>query len=135
MSLPQLSSRYALFPVRLIIGFGFFAHGIAKLQRGPEKLAVLLQRVGVPLPGVIAWIGTLTEVFGGAALLAWLGVALVCLPLIVIIRVTAAGPQFEPPGYEINLLYIAALLALAVTEPTIFSVDRLFSRAVTSRVR
>jgi putative oxidoreductase len=39
------------------------------------------------------------------------------------IGLTAAGPQFGPPGYEINLLYIAALVALAVSEPTAFSVD------------
>jgi putative oxidoreductase len=25
---------------------------------------------------------------------------------------TADGPQFGPPGYEVNLLYIAGLLAL-----------------------
>jgi putative oxidoreductase len=28
--------------------------------------------------------------------------------------VTAAGPQFGPPGYETNLLYIAALATLAL---------------------
>jgi putative oxidoreductase len=28
--------------------------------------------------------------------------------------VTAAGPQFGPPGYETNLLYIAALATLVL---------------------
>jgi putative oxidoreductase len=28
--------------------------------------------------------------------------------------VTAAGPQFGPPGYETNLLYIAALASLVL---------------------
>jgi putative oxidoreductase len=28
-------------------------------------------------------------------------------------EVTSAGPQFGPPGYETDLLYIAALAALA----------------------
>jgi putative oxidoreductase len=30
------------------------------------------------------------------------------------IGLTQTGPIFGPPGYEINLLYVAALLALAV---------------------
>lgn len=33
------------------------------------------------------------------------------------VGLTANGPQFGPPGYEINLLYIAALIALAVSGP------------------
>jgi uncharacterized membrane protein YphA (DoxX/SURF4 family) len=28
------------------------------------------------------------------------------------VGLTAEGPQFGPPGYEVNLLYIAGLLAL-----------------------
>jgi putative oxidoreductase len=30
------------------------------------------------------------------------------------IGMSAAGPLFGPPGYEINLLYLAALTALAI---------------------
>lgn len=37
--------------------------------------------------------------------------------------ITAAGPQFGPTGYEINLLYLAALLILAVAPPGPLSVD------------
>ena len=39
------------------------------------------------------------------------------------IGLTPAGPLFGPPGFEINLLYIAALLALALSPPTAASVD------------
>jgi putative oxidoreductase len=35
-----------------------------------------------------------------------------------------AGAQFGPVGYEINLLYIAALLTLAASGSTPWSVDR-----------
>jgi putative oxidoreductase len=31
---------------------------------------------------------------------------------IKLVEVTAAGPRFGPPGYEVNLLYLACLLAL-----------------------
>lgn len=31
--------KWALLPLRLIIGYGFMAHGFAKLSRGPEGFA------------------------------------------------------------------------------------------------
>jgi hypothetical protein len=41
---------------------------------------------------------------------------------------TADGPQFGPPGYEVNLLYIAGLLALILGGAGPFSIDRLLAR-------
>jgi len=38
--------------------------------------------------------------------------------------VTAAGPQFGPIGFELNLLYITGLLTLALVGSGRFSVDR-----------
>ena len=40
------------------------------------------------------------------------------------IGLSAAGPVFGPPGYEINLVYIGALVALALAGPSALSVDR-----------
>lgn len=34
--------QWAPLPIRLIIGYGFIAHGLAKLMRGPETFAVVL---------------------------------------------------------------------------------------------
>src|SRR5262245_41557596 len=42
---------------------------------------------------------------------------------IKLIGVTAAGAQFGPPGYEVDLLYIACLVAIAVGGPGPFAVD------------
>jgi putative oxidoreductase len=140
----RVSPAVALVPVRLVVGFGFVVHGLAKWNRGPEKLALLLERIGIPFPGVMARVTTATELLGGSALILGVGVALVCIPLIVsmlvalfsihihygfsavnTIGLTSAGPLFGPPGYEINLIYIAALVALAACEPTMLSVDRM----------
>jgi putative oxidoreductase len=41
-----------------------------------------------------------------------------------LIAVTASGAQFGPVGYELNLLYIVALLTLALSRPGKLSVDR-----------
>ncbi len=141
------AQRWALFPLRLIVGFGFIAHGTAKWSRGPAKFGNLLGVVGIPLPVPTAWLVTCLEVFGGLAILVGLLVAVVSIPLIVsmlvamftvqlrygfssvnTIGLTPTGPIFGPPGYEINLLYAAALLALARTKPSVFSIDAWIAR-------
>lgn len=127
-----MRTHWAALPLRLVVGYGFLAHGVAKWSRGPAGFARLLHQVGVPLPEPTAYLVTLLEVFGGLALLTGAFVALVSIPLVVsmlvamftvqlrygfssvnTIGLTPAGPVFGPPGYEINLLYIAALIAIA----------------------
>ncbi|HET8834367.1 MAG TPA: DoxX family protein [Gemmatimonadales bacterium] len=139
MSLP---SRWALVPLRLVVGFGFLAHGWAKWSRGPAGFARLLDQIGAPLPQLTAWVVMLTEILGGIALMLGALVAVASVPLIVsmlvamvtvqgrfgfssvnTIGLTPSGPVFGPPGYEINLLYIGALLALALLGPSAWSVD------------
>jgi putative oxidoreductase len=139
--------RWALVPLRLIVGFGFLAHGWAKWSRGPAGFARLLAQIGAPLPQLTAWAVTLAEVLGGIALVVGALVALASVPLIIsmlvamitvqgrfgfssvnTIGLTPAGPVFGPPGYEINLLYIGALLALVLTGPSPWSVDQWLGR-------
>jgi putative oxidoreductase len=139
--------EWAPLPLRLIIGYGFLAHGWAKLSRGPEGFARLLEQIGAPLPEVTAWVSTFIEILGGLAILAGAFVAVVSVPLIVMMLVamftvhlrygfsaintiglTADGPQFGPPGYEVNLLYIAGLLTLILAGAGSFSIDRLLRR-------
>ena len=128
--------QWATVPLRLIIGYGFIAHGWAKLSRGPAGFAKLLEQIGAPLPEVTAWVSTLVEILGGLAILAGAFVEVVSIPLIVMMLVamftvhlrygfsaintiglTADGPLFGPPGYEVNLLYVAGLLALILQGP------------------
>jgi putative oxidoreductase len=142
-----LPLRWGLVPLRLVVGFGFLAHGWAKWSRGPSNFAKLLIQIGAPLPHVGAWVVTLTEIVGGIALMLGALVAIVSLPLIVsmlvamftvqlrfgfssvnTIGLTPEGPVFGPPGYEINLLYIGALLALALAGPSAWSVDEWVGR-------
>ena len=133
--------------LRLIIGYGFLAHGWAKLSRGPEGFGKLLHQIGVPLPEVTAWVSTLLELLGGLAILVGAFVVVVSVPLIVMMLVgmftvhlrygfsaintiglTPDGPQFGPPGYEVNLLYIAGLLVLILGGAGAWSIDRLLAR-------
>ena len=144
----SLWRQWAPLPLRLIIGYGFVAHGWAKLRRGPEGFAKLLDQIGAPLPELTAWVSTLLEILGGLAILAGAFVAVVSVPLIAMMLVamftvhlrygfsaintiglTADGPQFSPPGYEVNLLYIAGLLALILQGAGPFSIDQLLARS------
>jgi putative oxidoreductase len=134
-------------PLRLVIGYGFIAHGWAKLSRGPADFAKLLEQIGAPLPELTAWVSVFVETLGGLAILAGAFVAVVSVPLIVMMLVamfavhlrygfsaintiglTADGPQFGPPGYEISLLYIAGLLALVLGGAGPWSIDGLLQR-------
>jgi putative oxidoreductase len=47
-------ARWAPIPLRLIVGYGFLGHGIAKLSGGPDQLAAILEAMGVPDPHLMA---------------------------------------------------------------------------------
>lgn len=139
----RVHEAWALVPLRLILGFGFLAHGVAKFSRGPEHFGAILGAIGVPVPVVTAWVTTWIEIVGGLAVMLGLATELVAVPLIVVmltamatvhwpygfstIKLQAVGPggaRFGNPGYELNLLYIAGLAALALSPPSRFSIDR-----------
>lgn len=145
-----LWSQWAPVPLRLVLGFGFMAHGWAKLSRGPGGFAKLLSQIGVPFPETTAWVSTLIELLGGLAIFVGAFVAVVSIPLIAMMLVAmfkvhlrygfssintiglnSDGPLFGPPGYEVNLLYIAGLLALILLGPGALSIDGLLSRRAT----
>ena len=138
----NLLREWAPLPLRLIVGFGFVAHGYAKLSRGPEHFAVILAALKVPQSHFMAWATSFLELAGGISVMAGAFVVLVSLPLMVtmltalfsvhlqygfssvrLIAVTASGAQFGPVGYELNLLYIVALLTLAMIGPGKLSFD------------
>lgn len=138
----SLLRRWSVVPLRLVVGYGFMAHGYAKVVNGPDQFAASLHALGVPGPQVMAWATIGFELLGGLAILIGAWVSLVSLPLAAILlvaaitvhlpygfssiklrAVTEAGPQFGPPGYETNLLYLAALTTLVFGGPGPLSVD------------
>ena len=46
------ASHWAPLILRAIVGYGFMAHGYAKLARGPQAFAVTLEALGVPIPRI-----------------------------------------------------------------------------------
>ncbi len=129
-------------PLRVIVGYGFVAHGLAKLSRGPSGFSNTLNALGVPAPDVMAWATILVELIGGFAVLIGAFVSIASIPLAVVLlvamftvhlpygfssiklaAVTSAGPQFGPPGYEVALLYLASLAALVLGGTGPLSID------------
>ena len=80
-------AAWAPFLLRLIIGYGFAIHGLAKLSRGPEAFAGVLQSIGVPAPHFMAWVTIITELAGGVAVALGAFVPFVSVPLAVILLV------------------------------------------------
>lgn len=143
LSQPRVA-RWALMPLRLIVGYGFMQHGISKLSNGPGVFATILQTIGVPEPNFMAWLTIFTELIGGMAVFLGAFVPLASLPLaavllvaiftvhlpygfssIKLLAVTAAGARFGPVGYETNLLYLAALVSLVLGGSGPLSIDGL----------
>jgi putative oxidoreductase len=137
-------SKWAPVPLRLIVGYGFMQHGVSKLLRGPDAFAGILQGLGIPAPHLMAWLTILVELAGGLAVFLGAFIALISLPMAVVLltaifsvhlrygfssikllAATSAGAQFGPVGYETNLLYLAALLCLALGGPGPLAIDGL----------
>ena len=146
------SAPYAAVPLRLIVGYGLLAHGLAKWHNGPEAFAAILHAIGVPAPQVMAWLTIATEILSGIAILIGGFVSLVSIPSIILLAVAVftvhlpygfssikllgvsnGRAQFGPPGYECDLLYIASIVVLLLIGPTPWSLDNYRERVTLSR--
>lgn len=136
-------TEYAPIPLRLLLGFGFLYHGLPKFGAAHEATMGMFQMAGIPSPGLMVYVAGFVESLGGLALILGAFVTLATIPLIVtvlvalftvhlpngfsFINVTGMNeqqmPVFGMPGYEVNLLYIAGLLALALAGAGALSVD------------
>jgi len=129
-------------------------HGFAKLSNGVDTFAAILRVLGVPDPHLMAWLTILTELLGGFAVILGAFVPIVSLPMaavlltamftvhlpygfssIKLLAVTAAGPKFGPPGYEVALLYIACLATLVMGGSGPFAVDGLIGHTLSNYLR
>lgn len=137
---PTRSSRlrsFAPIPLRFVLGFGFLIHGYPKLftAEGNQSFVGMLSGIGIPSPGLAAYLIGAFEFFGGILLILGVGVRVISLlgaAEMVVAALTvhlAAGfnfmnitgttetgaPEFGIPGYEVSLLYIAGFLSLLIS--------------------
>src|SRR6266404_6005909 len=110
--------------------------------------------MGVPEPHLMARTTILIELFGGFAVILGAFVAIVSMPMtalllvaifkvhlpygfssIKLLAVTASGAKFGPVGYEVNLLYIACLVALVMGGSGPFAIDGLIGQRDEVQIR
>jgi len=146
--LPVPMAWYAI-PLRLIVGFGFMQHGYAKLARGPEDFIDVLHAIGVAAPFLLGWATIVVEILGGFFIFIGALVPLATIPMISVLLVAiltvhlpngfssiklqsfdAAGAHFGQPGYETDLLYLAALVALCFGGAGPLSIDGFLRRTM-----
>jgi putative oxidoreductase len=142
-----LAPGWAALPIRLIVGYGFMEHGFAKLGRGVDGFAQILQAIGMPFSSLLAWATVLVEIGGGLAILLGAFVTLASIPMAIVLLVAIFtvhlpngfssinlqsfgpdGAHFGQPGYECDLLYIAGLATLVLGRAGPMSLDRLIAR-------
>jgi putative oxidoreductase len=145
--------RWSAVPLRAIVGYGFIAHGYAKIANGPAHFAGILHSIGVPAPDIMGWTTIVVEIAGGVAILVGAFVPLVSVPMATVLLVaaltvhlpygfssiklqdvTASGAQFGPPGYETDLLYLAGLATLVLGGSGPFAMDGLLARIKARRM-
>ncbi|MGQ0715267.1 MAG: DoxX family protein [Gemmatimonadaceae bacterium] len=132
-------------PLRIVIGFGMMYHGVPKLfsATGHSDFVGMLTNLGIPAPGILAWVVGILEFVGGFMLIVGAFVAAVAVLMLIEMAIAAilvhaqhgfnfmnitgisesGSLTFGMPGYEVNLLYMAGLLALAIGGAGAFSVD------------
>ena len=99
---------WASLPMRLLVGCGFMEHGFAKLSRGPDAFAGILQQLGVPLPHVAAWLTIGTELVGGLALLLGAFVVWASIPTALVLLVAMVSVHLPYGFSSVKLLSVSA---------------------------
>ncbi|HLX63422.1 MAG TPA: DoxX family protein [Planctomycetota bacterium] len=127
-------------PLRAALAATFIAHGYTKyFVFGLDKFAGMLGSLGVPLPGVNAWLSFLAEFAGGILLILGLGTRVAAFGHIVVMlvaiftvhmhqgfmmHVESGGAQPSVGGWEWQLALLCMALALLMRGAGPLSLDK-----------
>lgn len=120
--------------VRVVVGIIMSAHGLQKLtQMGPGTFgSQMLAGLGVPLPGLMGYVVTFVELFGGILLVLGLlsrlsalllAINLAIATLLVKTSVGLIAPEGAGAGAELDLALISGLLVILLLGPGKLSLD------------
>ena len=138
-----MRTHLAQLVARLVLAIGFLLDGIPRLSAGGHyAYESLLRQIGIPAPGVMAWLGAAVEIALAVAVLlgAYVTVAGICMlaaMLALLFRVHMTGgfsfahgpglraqvPPFSLPAYEVIALYCVLALIVVVGGAGKWSVD------------
>lgn len=136
--LMETGDRLGLAVLRVVTGAVFVGHGLPKFgwDGGEGSIAATANsfaNMGIPLPLISAWLIGVTEVFGGALLIAGFMTRLVsaaqCFGMLVAVLVVHLPNGFlGRGGYQWALVLAATAFCLMLEGGGKFSLDRMLSR-------
>lgn len=116
--------------LRLIIGGLFLWHGIDKFRAGIDMVESMFNMWGVPAPALAAPAVAIIEIVGGIALIIGAGtraaammLSVIMLGALIFVKVDVGLIPMDAAGAEVDLAYLAGLLALVAIGPGPLSVD------------
>ena len=126
-----LPSGAALLAIRVVMGPMLAYHGWKKLDGGVEKFVATVDRLGFPLPELLARATIMIELIGGiclaVGLLTRLWAALATIQFLLIVAQVkwdvGVFSQGGRSGFEIDLMYAATAAALLLAGPGLLALD------------
>jgi len=119
----------ALLLLRIGVGLIFIVAGWGKLT-GIENVQGFFGNIGIPLPGLMAWVVAIVEFIGGIMVLAgaYIRIPAILLAVIMVVAIitTKIGEPFA--DYRVDLLLLLMSAALALVGSGRYSVDSLLSK-------
>jgi putative oxidoreductase len=121
-----------------VLAYGFYTTGIMKWEN-ISSVADWFSSLGIPFPGVNAYLSASTEITGVALLTIGLANRIISIPLIVVMIVAIVtvhwGNGFEASnnGFEIPLYYILMLLVILINGAGKFSADYLINKRLKNK--
>lgn len=117
--------------LRVVLGGLFIWHGIDKFDAGISMVKDMYTMWGVPAPGLTAPLTAVIEIVGGAMLVFGLATRMVAMVLSIVmvgallyvkrdLGIISTDPM---PGAELDLAYLAGLVALMILGPGPISID------------
>lgn len=138
----RLTARYGLAILRIVLGIAMLLHGWGKLSGGVGGVGGFFGSLGIPAPGLMAWVVTIVELVSGILLFvgfltqfAGILIAINLLGVILFAFLLRGAPLLENGviTWEKEAVFAAASLCIALAGPGAWSVDAVFtSRTETS---
>ena len=129
----RLTARYGLAILRIVLGIAMLVHGWSKLSGGVDNVAGFFgSMLGIPAPGLMAWVVTIVELVGGILLvvgfltqIAGILIALDMLGAILFAYLLRGAPFIENGqiSWEREAVFAAAALCIGLAGPGAWSVD------------
>lgn len=136
----RTTARYGLAILRIVLGIAFAVHGWSKLSGGVDGVAGFFGgMLGIPLPGLMAWVVTIVELIGGLLLIVGGLTQIVAILLVLDMLgsiffafLRTGAPLIAENGgisWEKEAVFAAAALCLVLAGPGAWAVDDVMTRS------